>query len=57
MFKASALLNFSDFKPSISLKLFLNTKGVSLPKNLRNFFQSLLMLYYIIKLSRSLYFV
>ena len=25
------LLNFSDFEPSTTLKLFLNTKGVTLP--------------------------
>ena len=54
MFKASPFLNFSDFKPSISLELFLNTKGVPLPKNLRNLFKSLLMFYYIIELSKRL---
>ena len=40
-------LNFSDFEPRIILKLFLNTKGVNSPKNIRNLFQSFLVLYYI----------
>ena len=56
-FPALMFLNFYDFKPRIILKLFLNTDGLTSPKNLRNTFQSLLMLYFIIKLSRSLYFV
>ena len=43
--------------PRIILKLFLNTKGATLPKNLRNMFQSFFMLYYILKLSKTLYFV
>ena len=41
---------FSDFEPRIVRNLFLNTKGVASPKNLRNIFQSLLMLYYILEL-------
>ena len=41
----------------IILKFFLNNKGVASPKNLRVIFRSLLMFYYIIKLSNSLYFV
>ena len=36
-------LHFSDFEPRIiPKKLFLNTKGVNIPKNLRNIFQSFL---------------
>jgi len=54
-FLASILVNFSDFKPRIILK-FLNTKGVTSPKNSRNLFQSLIF-YYIIKLDKSLYYV
>ena len=52
-------LNFGKFfwfKPRIILK-FLNTKGVTSPKNSRNLFQSLLIFYYIIKLDKSLYYV
>ena len=41
---------------SVILKLFINTKGVASLKNLRNIFQTLLMLYCIIKLSKSFYF-
>ena len=37
------------------LKLFLNTQGVALPKCVKNKFQSILMFYYIIKPSKSLY--
>ena len=44
------LLSFYDFEPRIIIKLFLKSKGVILPKCLRNVFQSLLMFYYIIKL-------
>ena len=51
------ILKFSDFEPRIILKLFLNTKGVISPKYLRNIFQSFLMSYFIIKLSKSYYFV
>ena len=29
------ILNFSDFEPRIILKLFLNTKGVTLPKTFK----------------------
>ena len=56
-FRASIFLNFPDFEPRSILKLFLNTKGVTSPKRLRNIFQSLLMFYYVIKLRKSLYFV
>ena len=56
-FRASIFLDFSDFEPRIILKLSLNTKGATSPRNFRNIFQSLLMFYYIIKLSKSLYFV
>ena len=56
-FRDSILLNFSDFEPRIIFKLFLNTKGVTSPINLRNILQSLLMFCYIIKLSKSLCFV
>ena len=51
------ILKFSDFEPKIIPTLFLNTKGVASPKNLRNVFQSLLIFYYIIKLSKSVYFI
>ena len=37
------LLNFYDFKPIIVNKLFLDTKGVTSLKYLRNVFQSLLI--------------
>ena len=47
-------LNFSDFRPRISFKLFLNTKDATLPTNLGNIFQSLLMVYKLIKLGRGL---
>ena len=50
VFRALIFLNMLDFEPRIILKLFLNTKGLNSPKNLRNTFQSLLVLYYIIKL-------
>ena len=56
-FRASIILNFFDFDPRIILKLFLNTNGVASSKTLRNIFQSLLIFYNIIKLSKSLYFV
>ena len=55
--QAPMLLNFSDFESRIILKLYSITKGVASPKSLRNVFQSLLMFYYIIELSRSLYLV
>ena len=50
------ILTFSDFEPRIILKSFFNTKGITSPKKLKNIFQSvfLLILYYIIRLSRSL---
>ena len=51
------LLNFSDFESRIVLILFSVTKGVASPKSLWNVFQSLLMFYYIIELSKSLYLV
>ena len=47
------VLKFSDFEPRIILKLFLNTKAVTL----RNIFKLLLMFYYVIKVGKSLYFV
>ena len=47
-FRVSIFLS-SDFDSIIILKLFLNIKGVPSPKNLRNIFQSLLMVCYIIK--------
>ena len=50
-------LNFSDFEPRNILNLFLNTKGVTWHKNLRNLFQSLLMFNCIINLSKSLHFL
>ena len=50
-------LNFSNFEHRIILKLLLSIKRVTSSKNLRNTFQSLLMFCYIIKLSKSLYFV
>ena len=56
-FRASIFLNFYGFEPRIILQLFLNTKSVTSPNNFRNIFQSFLMFYYIIKLSKSLYFV
>ena len=37
------ILEFFYFEPGIILKLFWNTKGVNVLKNLRNKFQSLLM--------------
>ena len=55
-FQALIFSNLSDFEPRIILKLFLKNEGVISPKNLRNIYQSLLMFYYIIKLSKSLYF-
>ena len=50
-------LHFSDFGPRIIPKLFLNTKGVNIPRNLRNIFQSFLMFSCIRSLSKSLFFV
>ena len=50
-------MKFSDFEPRIFLGLFFNTKAVTSPKNLRNPFQSFLLFYYIINLSKSLYLV
>ena len=51
------LLNVSDFGSRTILKLLSNTMFIASPSNLRNILQSLLMLYYIITLSKSLYFV
>ena len=64
-FRASIFLKFSDFGPRSVLKLFLNSKGVgvtfpkgvTIPKNVSSIFHSLLIFYYIIKLSKSLCFV
>ena len=51
-------LNILKFFPILSLEIFLNyslnIKGVTSP---RNIFQSFLMFYYIIKLSKNLCFV
>ena len=55
--RASIFSNFSDLEPRIIFILFLNTKGITLPTNLRKIFQSLLMLCIIMKLSKSLCFV
>ena len=46
-----------DSEPRKILKLFLTTKGVLSPKNLRKILRSLSMFYYTIELSKSLYFV
>ena len=56
-FQVSVFLNFSDFEHIITLKLFLNTKGVASLINIRTISQSLLMFYCITKLDKSLYFV
>ena len=40
--RVSAFLTFSDFKPRITLDLFINTKGLTSGETLRNIFQSLL---------------
>ena len=56
-FRAVIFLNFPDFELGIILELFLNTKGRTSPKNSTNIFQCLLMFYYIIELSKSLYFL
>ena len=49
--------NCSGIEPSNIPKLLLNTRGVTLPNDFNNIFQSLLMLYYIIKPSKSICFV
>ena len=53
----SVFLNFFYMEPRNILKLFSNIKGVALLEYLRIVFQSLLVLYYIIKLSKNLHFV
>ena len=55
--KASIVLNFSDFEPRNILKLFSNTKVELCLKGKKCRFQSVLIFYYIIKLSKGLYFV
>ena len=42
---------------NIEPRFFLNTKGATSPKNLRNMFQSWLVLYHIIKSCKSLHFI
>ena len=52
-FKASLVITFFGFKPSIILKLFLNIEGVTTSENQRIIFKSLLMSYFIIKQKKS----
>ena len=50
------ILKFSDFELRIILKLFLNNTGVTSQEKVKNIFQFWFMFYYIIMLSKSLYF-
>ena len=48
--------NASDYEPRIVLTLFLTTEVETSPENFKSAFKSLLMFYYIIKLSKTSYF-
>ena len=50
------MLNFSEFENRIILNLFLYTNDVTLPEDLRNALQFLLMFYYIINLKQEFIF-
>ena len=56
IFRASIAHNFLYFELRIILKLVLTIKVVTLPKNVRNIFKSLLRFYCIMKLCKRLYF-